>query len=199
MSALGLLSLAQGVYGAGEKIAAGFQRRKAEDNFQNFKIPSSVDLMLNKAQGLASQTELPGSDIYRMRAGSNASQAIESSERSGRSSSDVLGQLSSSEDSLNKFYQDIAAKGGAYYQENQAMLQGTLEKYGNYETERWKYNELMPYMQAMQRAGDMDSAGNANIGSAIGAGMSLLSSKKEIDNENTRYQEWLDRQFPKKQ
>lgn len=184
------LAAAQGLFGIGQKIASGIQRRKAEKNFTPYEIPSSVNLMLDKANSLASQTEIPGADIYRSRAQSNASNTIEQAQRTAGSSSDVLGTLPGVQSNLDSFYQDIAAKGANYYQENQAVQRDALNTMAGYETERWRQNELMPYMQALQTSSMTGNAGNANIGSAISSGMALGQAKWQMDADKAEFEKW---------
>lgn len=192
MDPMTIMALAQGAMGIGQKIDAGIKRRNAKENFTPYEIPSSINLMLDKANSLASQTEIPGADIYRSRAQSNAAQTIESAQRTAGSSSDVMGALPGIQANLDSFYQDIAAKGANYYQQNQAQQQQALNTFGQYETERWRQNEYMPYMQALGDANAVGQAGNQNIGSAIGAGMSIGAAKWETNAANKEYQQWLE-------
>ena len=187
---LGMLPVAQGVFGVGQKIFSEFQKKKAKDNFTPFEIPSAVNMMLDKANSLASQTEIPGADVYRSQARSNASQTIEQAQRTAGSSSDVMGTLPGVQGNLDKFYQDIAAKGAGFYQQNQAQQQRALETFGQYETERWKQNEYMPYIQALTNANITGQAGNQNIGSAIGSGMALGQAKWETEAMNKEMALW---------
>lgn len=192
MDPMTMMALAQGALGIGQKISAGFKRRNAQKNFTPYQIPSSINLMLDKANSLASQTEIPGADIYRSRAQSNAAQTIEQAQRTAGSSSDVMGTLPGVQSNLDSFYQDIAAKGANYYQQNQVQQQQALQTMGQYETERWRQNEYLPYMQALGDASAVGQAGNQNIGSAIGAGMSIGMAKWETNAANKEYQQWLE-------
>ena len=185
-----MLALAQGALGIGQKIAGGIQRRNAEKNFTPYEIPSSINMMLDKANSLASQTQIPGADIYRSQAEANASRTIEAAQRTAGSSSDVMGTLPGVQDNLNNFYKDIAAKGSQYYQQNQAQQQQALQTFGQYETERWRQNEYLPYIQALQTSSQTGQAGNQNIGSAIGAGMAIGTAKWEQDAANKEMELW---------
>ena len=195
MDPLSLLAVAQGAMGIGQKIAAGFKKKKAQADFTPYEIPSSINMMLDKANGLASQTEIPGADIYRSRAQSNAAQTVENSQRTAGSTSDVLGTLSGAQQNLDSFYNDIAAKGASFYQDNQRQQQQALQTMGQYETERWRQNEYLPYMQAMGDANAMGQAGNQNIGSAIQSGMSIGAAKWETDNMNNRFDREMEMKY----
>lgn len=195
MDPLTLMAIAQGAMGVGQKIIGGIKKKKAKANFDPYEIPSSVNMMLDKAGSLASQTDIPGADIYRSKAQSNAAQTIENSQRVAGSTSDVLGTLSGTQQNLDNFYQDIAAKGAEYYQQNQAQLQNALQTMGQYETERWKQNEYLPYLQAMGDANAMGQAGNQNIGSAIQSGMSIGAAKWETENMNNRFNAEMNRKY----
>lgn len=190
MDPMTIMALAQGAMGVGQKIASGIQRRNAEKNFTPYEIPSSVNLMLDKANSLASQTEIPGADIYRSRAQSNAASTIEQSQRVAGSSSDVLGTLSGVQGNLDTFYQDIAAKGANYYQENQAVQRDALNTMAGYETERWRQNEYLPYIQALQTSSMTGTAGNQNIGSAVGAGMAIGQAKWQMEADKAEFDKW---------
>jgi len=197
MDPLTLMALAQGAMGVGQKVASGIQRRKAEKNFTPYEIPTSANLALDRAYSLASQTDIPGADIYRSRAQSNAAQSIEAAQRTAGSTGDVLAALPSAQANLDTFYQDIAAKGAGYYQQNQAQLQNALNTMAGYETERWRQNEYMPYMQALQTSSLTGQAGNQNIGSAIGAGMNIGLANWETENMNKRWDAELNRKYPR--
>jgi len=184
------LAAAQGLFGIGQKIASGIQRRKAKKDFTNYEIPTSASLALDQANSLASQTEIPGADIYRSRAQSNAANTIEQAQRTAGSSSDVLGTLPGVQGNLDQFYQDIAAKGANYYQENQRVQRDALQTMAGYETERWRQNELMPYMQALQTSSMTGQAGNANIGSAVGAGMAIGTAKWQMEADKAEFEKW---------
>lgn len=193
------LAVAQGLLGVGQKIFGGAKKKKAQANFDAYEIPSSVNMMLDKANGLASQTDIPGADIYRSRAQANASQSIENSQRVAGSTSDVLGTLSGTQQNLDSFYNDIAAKGASYYQDNQRQQQQALQTMGQYEAERWRQNEYLPYMQAMGDANAIGQAGNQNIGSALQSGMSIGAAKWETENMNNRFNAEMNRKYPQNQ
>lgn len=197
MAPLIAMALAQAAIGVGQKISAGVKRNKAKKDFTPYQIPSSINLMLDKANSLASQTEIPGADIYRSRAQSNAAQTIEQAQRTAGSSSDVMGTLPGVQANLDSFYQDIAAKGANYYQQNQQVQREALQTMGQYETERWRQNEYLPYMQALGDANAVGQSGNQNIGSAIGAGMGIGMAKWEIDAANKRYEDEMNLRYPK--
>jgi hypothetical protein len=190
MDTMTLLALAQGVFGIGQKVVSGIQASNAKKNFTPYQIPSSVNMMLDKANQLASQTNIPGADIYQSKARSNASQTIENAQRTAGSSSDVMGVLPGVQNNLDNFYKDIAAKGSEFYQQNQAQQQQALNTFGQYETERWRQNEYLPYIQALQTSSMTGQAGNQNIGSAIGAGMAIGTAKWEKDALNKEKELW---------
>ena len=199
MDPLTLMAIAQGAMGVGQKIIGGIKKKKAQANFSPYEIPSSINMMLDKANSLASQTEIPGADIYRSRAQSNAAQTVENSQRVAGSTSDVLGTLSGTQKNLDDFYQEIAKKGSEFYQDNQRQQQQALQTMGQYETERWRQNEYLPYLQALGDANAIGQAGNQNIGSAIGSGMAIGSAKWETDNMNNRFNTEMNRKYPQNQ
>ena len=168
---------AQGILGIGQEIQSGIMRKKAQRNYKPYEIPSGIDTMLQRAGALASQTEIPGADIYRSQARSNAAQTVEASQRTAQSAKDILNILPQVQGNLDTFYNDVASKGASFYQQNQNQLQNALNTYGQYEAKRWNMNVYLPYIQAMQSANVMGQSGNQNIGSAISSAMNIDSLK----------------------
>ena len=190
------LSLAQGLYGAGQKISAGVKRRKAESEFEEYKVPPAVNTMLDVAHGLSSQTEIPGADIARSRVKGQMSQGLINAERSAESGTDALGAIRDMFGSYAGFEENMAIKGEEFQRQAKQNEMNVLGKIGEYQSQAWMYNELYPYMQSMNAAGQMDAAGGANLQSGISSGMNLGTAKWDMDEQQRQFDEWLERKYP---
>lgn len=172
--------IAQGVLGVGEKIYGGIQRAKAEKEFKKhpYEIPGSVNRMLDVVRGVASQRKLPGQEFAEQQIGATTAQGVEAATRVGRSASDALGALEGLYGRQMQQQQNLALAGAQNWQENQMRYANTLERMGAYEDQKWQYNHLYPYMQKMTAAGEMQMAGNQNIGSGVSGLVSLESANR---------------------
>jgi hypothetical protein len=72
-----------------------------------------------------------------------------------------------------------------------------LSRFSQFEQERWNYNELYPYMQAVGEAGQMDMAGNQNIQSAVSTGMNIYGAQADMDFQREQFANWQDSMFGK--
>ena len=186
------IAAAQAALGAGQQISGAIQRRKAEKEFQKYEIPSGVNAMMDVMKTLSSQTEMPGSDLLRSKQDKTTAQAVETSQRTSESGSDVLGMLSSVYAKQLDDAQNMAIKNAQFYEQNKLRLANALETFGGYQTEKWKYNELYPYIQAMTAAGQTSAAGSANISGGIGNLVNVLGSNENMDWMDKNYKNWLD-------
>jgi hypothetical protein len=182
---LGLMG-AQTLLGVGEKIIGGIQKNKAQKEFDKnkYEIPSSVNAMLDTVRGVASQRKLPGQEIMEQQIGSTTAQGVEAATRVGRSSSDALGALEGLYGRQMQSQQNLALAGAQNWQENQFKYASALERMGAYQDQKWQYNTLYPYMQKMTGAGQMQEAGNTNIGSAMSGFVSLQSANQGLGGGN---------------
>lgn len=187
---LAALAVAQGAKGIYDKAQASATRNRAENNFRRFQIPGAVNNMLSVAHGLSSQTEVPGADIYRNRAKAALSQGIEQGGRVAESAPDLLGTIRDMFSSYNQFEQGMAAKGADLNYQAQMNELNVLKQVGDYQTQAWKFNYLMPYMQKMNLAGQQDAAGNANINSAFSSGMSIAGANWDLNNQQKMFEDW---------
>lgn len=166
-------------------------RRKAKKEFDEYEIPKTATMALDRAQSLASQRGVPGEDIYRSRAAASSARGVESAARFAQSPTDVLGLLSRMYgENMANFEQNMALSGMQAYERRQQNLMGALNKYAQFETEQWQYNELYPYMQAMGEAGQVDTAGNANIGSAMNSGMQMMGNQWDLQAQKDQFEEY---------
>ena len=184
----GITSAAQILLGVGEKIYGGIQRQKAEREFKKhpYEIPGSVSKMLDVVRGVASQRKLPGQEFAEQQIGATTAQGVEAATRVGRSASDALGALEGLYGRQMQQQQNLALAGAQNWQENQMRYANTLERMGAYEDQKWQYNHLYPYMQKMTAAGEMQMAGNQNIGSGV-SGLVSLDYANRYGKDNDPY------------
>jgi hypothetical protein len=192
MTMMALMAGAQAAGGMVQKISSAIKRRKAKREFQPYSIPSSAKAMLDKATSLSTLRGVPGEDIYRSQAQASVARGTEAAERTAESSGDVLSVLSKlhGRDYMD-YERNLAAQGEQSYERRQSNLMNSLMQFSQLETQRWQYNELYPYMQAMGEAGQIDEAANVNLQSAIGAGMNIYGAKADMDFQQKMQDQWI--------
>jgi len=178
---MAIMAAGQAAMGGVQSLQADIARRKAERDFQKYKVPGGVQSMLNVLHGMASQTEVPGADLVKQKLASATARGVETSQRTARSSTDVLGALHRLYSSQMDRELDLAVAGANNYQANRARLAQGLQTLGQYQTQKWQYNELYPYMQKMTEAGQLSAAGGANIAGALKSGVSLAAYGAQMD------------------
>ena len=178
---MAILTAGQAAMGGVQSLQADIARRKAERDFQKYKVPGGVQSMLNVLHGMASQTEVPGADLVKQKLASATARGVETSQRTARSSTDVLGALHRLYSSQMDRELDLAIAGANNYQTNRTRLAQGLQTLGQYQAQKWQYNELYPYMQKMTEAGQLSAAGGANIAGALKLGVSLAAYGAQMD------------------
>jgi hypothetical protein len=179
---MAILGGVQAATGIGQKIGAGIQRRKAEKEFDKYEVPSGIESMIDVMQGLASQTEVPGADILRSRQRATTAEGVEAASRTSESSGDVLGSLHQLYGKQMESEERLALAGAQQYQMNQMRYANALQTLGQYQTQKWQYNELYPYMQRMTYAGQLSGAGSENIRQGIGTGLNAFMLNNDMFN-----------------
>lgn len=193
MDPMTMMLIASGVQtgmGLVQSIGAGAKRRKAQREFTPYQIPASAKASLDRAQSIASMRGIPGEDLARSRGMATTARAVGSAQRTAESPSDVLSVLGRVWGSNIDMEQNLAMAGEQAYERRQAGLMNALNRFAGYETERWQYNELYPYMQAMGEAGQLEGAGGQNISGGLNMGMRALGTQADIDQQNKAYQDW---------
>lgn len=178
--AAGLSALQAGIGGV-QSLQAAKTRREAERNFDKFQVPQGINSMMDLLQGMASQNEIPGADIARQRIATGTARGVEVASRMASSSSDVLGSLHRMYSNQQDRELELAMAGAQQKQQNQMRLAQGMQTLGAYQTQKWQYNELYPYMQKMTEAGQLAAAGSANISGAIQSGVNLLGTAARLD------------------
>lgn len=191
-AALVAMTAAQGAMGLGQMASSASMRARANRNFDKFQVPDSINNMLDVVHGLSSQTELPGADIYRNRVKGQLAQGVETSVQAAESSTDVLGAVRDMFKSYSDFEQNMAVKGAEQQRSAKMAELDVLKTIGDYETQEWVYNELYPYMQGMNAAGQVGAAGGANLNSALSSGMSLGMASWDMKQQDKMFEQWKD-------
>jgi hypothetical protein len=187
----------QTALGAGQMIAGGAMRKKAQKQFDanKYEVPGSIKSMLDVVRGVASQRDMPGYDQYLQKIGATTAQGVEAAQRSGQSSSDVLGALSNLYGRQMSQQQDMAIANAQNYQRNQMQLAGALQTMGGYEDQKWNYNVLYPYMQQMTAAGQVAGAGSQNLSGGIGSAMSIGMANSQMQHDEEMYRLFKEDKF----
>lgn len=186
------MTAAQGAMGLGQMASSASKRARANRNFDKFQVPDSINNMLDVVHGLSSQTELPGADIYRNRVKGQMVQGVDTSVQAAESSTDVLGVVRDMFKSYSDFEQNMAVKGAEQQRSAKMAELDVLKTIGDYETQEWIYNELYPYMQGMNAAGQVGAAGGANLNSALSSGTSLGMASWDMKQQDKMFGEWKD-------
>lgn len=160
----GIPSLAMGAYQAIKGYQLGNQERP------EYEIPDSVKQMLGMAKTQASQVGLPGQSVIEQNISGTTARGANILERSTQGSQ-LLGGIT---DLVTGEQQQLANIGIAGEQQNianQQNLQKALNTYAQYEDKAYEINELQPYLQAVQQAQALTSAGIQNIVGGISGGL----------------------------
>lgn len=178
--AAGLSALQAGIGGI-QSLQAAKTRREAERNFDKFQVPQGINSMMDLLQGMASQNEIPGADMARQRIATGTARGVEAASRMAASSSDVLGSLHRMYSNQMDQEINLAMAGAQQKQQNQMRLAQGMQTLGAYQTQKWQYNEMYPYMQKMTEAGQLAAAGSANIAGALQSGVNILGTAARLD------------------
>jgi hypothetical protein len=184
-------ALISAAVGAAQMAKSESDRKKAEKNFDKYEIPSGVNAMMDVMKSLSTQTELPGSDILRSRQAATTAQGVETAQRTSESGGDVLGLLSEMYGKQLDSAEKMAIQGAEYYAQNRARYANALNTLGGYQTQKWQYNELYPYMQNMTGAGQTAGAGSANISSGIGSAIDIYGGQQNMKTQDESFNNWL--------
>jgi hypothetical protein len=189
------LAATQAAIGIGQSISAGAKRRRAKREFDPYEIAASERERVRVAGGIASQREIPGADIIRERVRGATGRGVEAATGVAESSSDVLGVLAGLYGREGEVEKDIGIASAENYQRNQRVYMEALGRMGQLETEKWKYNELYPYVQGMGESAQLEAAGGANIGSAIKSGVSIYGGQQELSQADIAHEQWMSERF----
>ena len=183
-----------GVFGTAEvgmglrDMWRGKKKRKAAAEFweeNKYKIPEGARGALASAERQASGFRLPGEDLRREQLQGVTSQTVGSAQQVGTSSSDVLATLANIGQMQMQAEQGMAIEGAQRYDVNQAVLRDELGRMAGYEEERFRFNQLLPYMQMLEQAQVYSNRGAQMISNGIGTiGGVAASSIQEYGAQN---------------
>lgn len=174
------LAAAQFAMGVGQMIKQGQEKKKAEEEFSDYKTPKSMYKMLELARVQAAGKGLPEEDLYRAQAQASTSRSVEGLQRTSESPSDVLAGVTGLDRNYKQFETNMAIASAQERRKNQSIYMDTLEKLAGYESQKWMYNEYMPYAQRMTGASQLGAAAGQNIGSGVGSMLHLANQENQL-------------------
>jgi hypothetical protein len=174
------LSVAQLALGAGQMIGQGIQRRKAEREFDQYQVPGSMYDLLEQARIQAAGKGLPEEDLYRSQAQASTARSVEALQRTAESPGDVLAGVTGLDRNYKGFETNMAIASAQERRKNQGVYMDTLEKLAGYESQKWMYNEYLPYAQRMTGASQLGESGAMNIGSGAASMLHLANQESQL-------------------
>lgn len=175
----------------------GRKERRAAESFlakNKYEIPSAARASLQTAERMASGVGLPAQDLMESRLAATTAQGVGAMQGAARSSSDVLGGLSSLFGQQMMAQQGISIEAANQFQENQRQLQRAQQMFGEEQRQEWNQNVLMPYQQRMERAAQYSQRGREGLSAGLsglastGAGMMQM---KGAQNRLNQYMDYL--------
>ena len=157
----------------------------AKEERPEFNIPQSAKDALEIAKSTATQRELPGQDIMEANMRSATAGGISRMTEVADSPAMLLGNISKMVSGENQQRNQLGVNAANYYQQNQRSLQSALNQFGQYELQKWQYDEAKPYDEAMRAAAMMREGGLQNISGAVGSAIGGL-----VGYEQNK--EWMD-------
>lgn len=167
----------------------------AKEKRPEYEIPESAKQSLGIAESLATQRELPGQSILEDKMRSATAGGISRMAEVSDSPAAMLGNISKMVANENQAKNQLGVNAATYYQQNQRNLQGALDRFGQYELQKWNYDQAKPYDEAMHAAAMMREGGMQNIVGGVASGISGLISS----DQNKEYMELLKSIYAKKE
>lgn len=158
-----LPSIFKGVTGIGQLLGGLFGQAKRP----TYEIPKSATDSLNVAKGLASQTKLPGQEIYETQLGEKTANMTKSIERMGGGGAG-LGALSNIYAQESGAKRNLAMDAARYYAGNQQQLKSSLGQMAQYEDKKWQKNIGDKYDEEAGASSALIEGGLKNTSTALG-------------------------------
>ena len=155
-----LPQLVKAGYGVYQDIQSAQYAKTARPQYN---IPQGYTQALNSAQQQALQTQLPGQGLAEEKLGAATSAGIEKSKLSARNPSDILGMVAKLTAQEQNGIRDLSIAAGKNYNANQGVLRAQENVMGGQQATQWKYNQYMPYEDAMKTAAGLEKTGTENI------------------------------------
>lgn len=169
----GIPSLALGAYQAYQGYQLG-QKKRPE-----YEIPGAIKSMLGMSERMATEG-LPGEAAIRESITGSTSRGANLLERSAQGAQ-LLGGITDIVGSEQGQLTNLGVQSAQQKVLNQQRLQDALNTYAQYEDKQFEINELQPYLQAMQQAQALTSAGVQNVVGGLGG---LVSNSGQLAFNN---------------
>jgi hypothetical protein len=131
-------------------LSAAYQRPDME-------TPEAINRMMQMAQGRQYQN-MPGMNLAENKLGVTTAQGM-SAIGDMSSGAEGIGAIANLYANQMGGQQNLAFQNAQYQDKNQQQYMGALEGLGNLQQQQWQWNEADPYIQAQQKAAQLDTMG----------------------------------------
>lgn len=177
LAALAIPAIIQGGIGIAQLAGGASMNPKRPD----YEIPESAEAALANAKYVASQTGLPGADVFRSALKENMANSIFNLTQAATSPTQILEGVTKMNEEYANQEQNLAIQSAQNYLNNQGMLRGELNTMAAREDQKWVANEYNPWLMKMERKQALMEGGMHNIMGGVGSATSLLGAKAEMD------------------
>lgn len=146
-----------------------------------YEVPESAEEALANAKYVASQTALPGADIFRSSLKENMANSIFNLTQAATSPTQILEGITKMNEEYANQEQKLAMQAAQNYYNNQGQLRGELNNMAAREDQKWIANEYNPWLMDMERKQGLMEGGMHNIMGGVSSGASLLGAKAQMD------------------
>ena len=144
------MELGQGMMDEAASISAGNIRPE-------MMTPEAIQLMMQLSQGRQFQN-MPGMNMMQNQIGAATAGGVGAIERAG-SGAEGMGAITDLYSNQMGQQQQIGIQNAAYKDQAQKDNMQNLNTAGEWEQKAWEVNEYNPYLQAQQKASQLDTAG----------------------------------------
>ena len=166
-------------------LAVGRRRRALRD--LNYEIPSATREIVQNARERASQTGLPGEDVYRSQQQSEIARTVAKGERVSDSISDVLGLYSKLYQTQTDTNRGLLVQGAQQKDIRERELNQSLGLLAQAQGEQFYYNRMLPVMNELGYATEQAQGGAANIAGGLQTAYSAYLNKFMMDEYSKIY------------
>lgn len=177
LAALALPSLIQGGVGIAQ-LAKGASMKPERPEYE---VPESATEALANAKYVASQTALPGADIFRSALRENMANSIFSLTQAATSPTQILEGVTKMNEQYANQEQQLAMQGAQNYYNNQGELRSELNTMAAREDQKWVANEYNPWLMDMERKQALMEGGISNISGGVTGALNLTGYGAEMD------------------
>lgn len=172
----------------GERMMRQANSLRKNNPRPDYEIPDAVNKMVGLAQGQMFQ-RLPGATNYENMIQGSTAGALSSLKQMG-AGAESMGAIADLYANQMSSFQGLAGQEAGFRQQGQDRYMSALEGLGEYQQKEFQWDKAMPYMDAMQRASQLEAAGRENkmhgynnklgVGSEIVKGVGDMFSNPEI-------------------